>query len=102
MWINNDRMNYCLDVINEKKWTFAKTMKDNPHEYIVVDKVSEVQIFVNFFNLMEQQGYDEKYYSRIYRCIKINWYRYWMCWTKNDKLTDMKIIINRAKLWESS
>lgn len=102
MWINENRLSYCLDVIKEKKWTFAKTMSKNPHEYIVIDKTNEIEIFVNFFNLMEQRWYDEKYFSRIYRCIKIDGHKYWMCWSKVDKLTDTKIIINRAKLWEYS
>ena len=101
MGINETRLNNCKTVIEKKNWFFAKTYaQKSPHEYIVVDKASEMDIFVDFFNLMEQKWFDDLYFSRVYRCVNIDWYKYWMCWSKIDKVVDQVIIINRAKLWE--
>ena len=75
--------------INFVKWQFAKTMPEIPHEYIFTDrypkKAEEISAFIKQINT---NGYAKTFYSKEYKYLVIDDYRYWV----------IENIINRAKI----
>jgi hypothetical protein len=49
--------------IESSKWTFAKTIPEWPHEYIVRGRVDEV-LFVELVRHIRANGYEGKFYRR--------------------------------------
>lgn len=76
--------------VNKNKWTFAKTMPEIPHEYIVRDDLSEEdkKLFDKLRVFIKKNGYTEKFYSKEYKYFNIDKYKYWV----------LDNILNRAKL----
>jgi len=76
-------------LINSVKWTFAKTMADIPHEYIVVghypEKSEEIKSFIAE---IDKNGYTKSFYGKEYKYLEIYDYKYWV----------IEDIINRAKI----
>jgi len=50
------------EFVNASKWTFAKTMSDWPHEYIVRGRVDE-DLFVELVQFVRANGYKGKFYN---------------------------------------
>ncbi len=80
--------------INSVKWVFAKTMPENPHEYIVRGKQLSDDDFVSFVNYIRANGYVKPFQGRNYTGIDIEGYYYW---TMGSPM-DMTKIINRKCL----
>ena len=80
------------DFINNVKWTYAKTMPEWPHEYIVRKNVDE-EMFIELVEHIRKFGYEGKYYSKTIIYFDIDGYTYW---TMGAPIEDT-IIINRAK-----
>ena len=53
-----------LTFVNGQTWTFAKTMPEWPHEYIVRDRVDE-QLFVDLVHHIRSHGRDGKFYEKV-------------------------------------
>lgn len=69
------------DFINSGKWTFAKTYaKTAPHEYIVRDHLSDEDknAFDAFLDLINKEGYEQKFYNTTYKYYNISDKRYWV------------------------
>ena len=49
--------------VNEQTWTFAKTMPDWPHEYLVRDRVDE-GLFVRLVEHIRAHGYEGHFYQK--------------------------------------
>lgn len=82
------KINELIDSVN---WTFAKTMPEIPHEYIVIDDYPEKsKEIVEFTELIRANGYEKEFYGKKYRYLNIDNYRYWT----------IENIINRARLQE--
>jgi hypothetical protein len=77
--------------IDQSKWTFAKTMPENPHFYVVRDKKNESQ-FIALVYYIRRYGVSEKWGSKNYIYLKHNGMKYW---TMGNPIDDTKII-NRA------
>lgn len=82
--------------LNKHTWTFAKTMKEIPHEYIVKDKLSDEdkEIFVKVVIFIRENGYKQTFKGYEYTYYEIDGHKYW---TMGDKI-EKTIILNRAKL----
>lgn len=80
------------EFINSTQWTFAKTMPDWPHEYIVRERVDE-NLFVKLVCHIRAYGYEGKFYQK-----DITYFddRGMIYWTMGDPL-EQTIIINRCK-----
>ena len=50
------------EFVNALKWTFARTMSDWPHEYIVREKVDE-NLFMLLVQYIRTNGYKGKFYT---------------------------------------
>lgn len=51
------------EFVHASKWTFAKTMPEWPHEYIVRERVGEKR-FVRFVQYIRANGYEGKFYQK--------------------------------------
>ena len=76
------------DFVDTAEWTFAKTMPEWPHEYIVRGRVDE-DIFVRLVNHIRANGYEGKFYRKI-----ITYYndRGMIYWTMGEPLEETTII----------
>jgi len=82
--------------VDEEKWTFAKTMPQWPHEYLVRDRVDE-KLFKWLVIHIRTNGYEGRFYK-----MKITYYEedgllYWTMGAPLDETT----IINRCKVEDS-
>jgi hypothetical protein len=77
-------------------WTFAKTMPQNPHEYIVRKNVPESQ-FADAVVFIREHGRPQVFGGRRYIQYEANGHTYW---TMGAPLP-ITIIINRKAVWET-
>ncbi len=68
------------DFILKTDWTFAKTMPDIPHYYVVRDSLSKSDkiIFDDFNIFIEKHGYTARFFSKKYTYYNIDKYKYWV------------------------
>jgi len=78
--------------IASSHWTFAKTMPQWPHEYIVRGRVDE-QLFVRLVCHIRANGYEGKFYRKSITYYDADGMVYW---TMGEPLEET-IIINRCK-----
>jgi len=78
--------------IDSTQWTFAKTMPEWPHEYIVRGRVDD-DLFVQLARHIREHGYEGKFYRKsITYCDD----RGMVYWTMGAPL-DETIIVNRCR-----
>ena len=84
------------EFIDSLKWTFAKTMPEWPHEYIVRENVDE-DLFIKLVFFIRANGYEKKFYKK-----DITYYEYGglVYWTMGAPLEETTII-NRCKKTDS-
>jgi len=80
----------------EAKFTFAKTMANIPHSWIVRNRFSDSK-FLEVMNFIKDNGYVEKFYSKEYIYYNIGEFKYWVA-TDEKGFDDPTAIINRAKI----
>lgn len=73
-------------------WTYAKTMPEWPHEYIVREWVNE-HLFVELVKLIREYGYEGKFYSKSITYCDHEGMTYWTMGAPIEETT----IINRCK-----
>jgi len=78
--------------IATEKWTYAKTMPDWPHEYIVREKVDE-EFFIKLVLHIRKYGYEGKFYSKTIVYFDQDGITYWTMGAPIEET----IIINRTK-----
>ena len=78
------------------QWTYAKTMPQWPHEYIVRERVDE-GLFVKLVNHIRAHGYDGKFYSRTITYFDEGGKVYWTMGAPIEETT----IINRCRKEDS-
>ncbi len=78
--------------IDQVKWTYARTMPEWPHEYIVRERVDEI-LFVEMVQHIRKHGYEGNFYTRKITYFDEDGITYW---TMGEPL-DETIIINRCK-----
>ena len=78
--------------INNATWTFAKTMPEWPHEYIVRAKVDE-NLFIETVMHIRKNGFQSAFYQKILTYFEENGFLYWTMGEPVHETT----IINRCK-----
>ena len=78
--------------VQKEKWTFAKTMLDWPHEYLVRERVDGA-LFEAMVSHIREHGYEGSFYSRPITYFNEDGMVYW---TMGSPIEDT-IIINRCK-----
>ena len=82
------------DLIARCEWTYAKTMPQCPHEYIVRGKCPLTdEEFLYFVDKQRNYGKPERWGKYIFPYLHIDGYKYW---TMGDTYENT-VIINRAK-----
>ena len=96
--------------VRRHEWTFARTMPEHPHEYVVRKKVREADPengesdFEAFVLYIREHGYKERWGSRVYTYLDLKdddgqWWQYWTMGSPMHRT----IILNRAKIdWPAS
>ena len=80
------------EFIDSLQWTFAKTMPEWPHEYIVRERVDE-NLFVQLVRHIRANGYEGKFYRKSITYYDDGGLVYW---TMGAPLEET-IIINRCR-----
>jgi len=81
-----------IEFIETETWTFAKTMPEWPHEYIVRERVDE-QLFVKAVEQIREFGYEGKFYLTTIIYFDQEGFTYW---TMGSPIEET-IIINRTQ-----
>ena len=78
--------------VNSERWTFAKTMPEWPHEYLVRGRVAE-RLFERMVKHIRSNGYEGRFYQK-----KITYYEEagLVYWTMGAPLNETTII-NRCR-----
>ena len=84
------------DFVLNVEWTFAKTMPEWPHEYIVRERVDE-ELFVTLVQHIRDYGYEGKFYSKTMTYYDEDDRVYWTMGAPLDET----IIVNRCKKEDS-
>ena len=80
------------DFVDREKWTYAKTMPEWPHEYLVRERVDE-SLFEQLVNHIRRHGYEGKFYRKAITYYEESGMVYWTMGAPVDET----IIINRCK-----
>lgn len=83
--------------IRQQQWTFAKTMPEAPHCYVVRQKVANDADFDRFVRLIRREGDERRFGKRPFTYLTIDGFDYW---TMGAPVQET-IIINRARSPES-
>ena len=78
--------------IDTAEWTFAKTMPEWPHEYIVRERVDK-NLFEALVRHIRQHGFEGRFYQRVLTYFAEDSLLYWTMGAPIDETT----IINRCK-----
>jgi hypothetical protein len=80
------------EFIDSSKWTFAKTMPEWPHEYLVRDRVDRM-LFEALIRHIRQYGFEGRFYQRVLTYFCEDGLLYWTMGEPIEETT----IINRCK-----
>ena len=84
--------NVLKEFIDSSQWTFAKTMPNWPHEYIVRERVDRV-LFEALVRHIRQHGFEGHFYQRALTYFAEDGLLYWTMGAPIEETT----IINRCK-----
>lgn len=88
--MKQERVNELLE---NAKYTFAKSMPTIPHEYTLRTNWNEGE-FIEVASFINRNGTVAYFYGRPYRYYFFNGYKYWTV----GKIIDEATLINREKL----
>jgi len=78
-----------------RKWIFAKTMRNNPHEYTLLKDNDDPKLWFEFVRFIDKQAVEESYEGRVYRVYYAeDGFRYWYM----DRDVSVTDLVNRQKL----
>ena len=77
--------------VDQASWTFAKTMPEWPHEYIVRARVDE-QLFIDLVRHVREHGREGRFYERVLVYYENEGLVYWTMGAPLDETT----IVNRC------
>lgn len=80
------------EFIDSCEWTFARTMPEWPHEYIVRERVDE-DLFVKLVQHIRSNGYEGKFYRKSITYYDADGMTYW---TMGEPIEET-VIINRCR-----
>jgi len=80
------------EFVDTAEWTFAKTMPEWPHEYIVRERVDRV-LFYALVHHIRQHGFEGRFYQHVLTYFVEDGLLYWTMGAPIEETT----IINRCK-----
>lgn len=97
--VNDDSDGFPEDLkqfVDKEEWTYAKTMPEWPHEYLVREQVDE-ELFKKLVIHIRENGYEGRFYSKNITYYEEERMVYWTMGAPIEKTT----IINRCKKEDS-
>ena len=76
------------DFVDSSQWTFAKTMPEWPHEYLVRERVDRV-LFEALVRHIRQHGFEGRFYQRVLTYFAEDGLVYW---TMGEPIEETTII----------
>ena len=83
--------------VRRNEWTFAKTMPQIPHEYLLEWNADNPDDFFRFVMTIRRMGYDEFFFKKQVRYADVEGYKYWTM----GVYLETTWVLNRAKLSRS-
>ena len=80
------------EFVDFEQWTFAKTMPEWPHEYLVRDRV-DTQLFESLVRHIREHGLEGRFYRRVLTYFAEDGLLYWTMGEPIEETT----IINRCR-----
>ncbi len=94
--MTKEQINMLLAYVSRCKWSWAKSMPNSPHEYIVRNSCAlSDNEFVAFVNLQREFGVQEKWGNYNLQYLYLDGYKYWTMGNPIPETT----VINREKLF---
>ena len=90
------KQQFELFVTEQTKFTFAKTMANIPHSWIVRNDYED-STFLAAMHFIKDNGYQERFYSKVYTYYNVGEHKYWVM-TGKDGMNCKGAIINKAKI----
>lgn len=87
---------HLREFVYAERWTFAKTMPEWPHEYLVRDRVDN-QLFEELVCHIRRHGHGQRFYRRVLVYFEEDGLLYWTMGAPVDET----VIINRCSVEES-
>lgn len=84
------------EFVDSEEWTFAKTMPEWPHEYLVRDRV-DTQLFETLVRHIREHGLEGRFYRRVLIYFAEDGLLYWTMGEPIEETT----IINRCREQDS-
>jgi len=88
---NKELPEELANFINTEEWTYAKTMPEWPHEYIVREKVDGT-LFAKLAVFIRENGYEGRFYNKAITYYDCDGRVYWTMGAPMEETT----IINRC------
>ncbi len=71
-------LDFLRAFVSDRRWTFAKTMPENPHWYTVRQwQPDRQEEFEEFVRLLRKYGSDEVFGGKLYRYLDLDAFHYW-------------------------
>jgi len=80
------------EFLENQTWTFAKTMPESPHWYIVRSDTLDFNAFIEVVRFIQQNGLPSTFAGVTYNYLHLGEYKYWTMGLLPEETT----IINRA------
>ncbi len=87
---------HLREFVDTEAWTFAKTMPEWPHEYLVRHRVDS-RLFEALVHHIRRHGQEKRFYHRLFVYFEEDGFLYW---TMGEPVAETTII-NRCKEHES-
>lgn len=75
--ITRKDLQWFTDLVDTLEWTFAKSMKDAPHSYVVRDKQLAKEDFERAVRVIRTYGDPGKFWSKTHIYLHVNGKKYW-------------------------
>jgi hypothetical protein len=86
--MNHEKLKQLLE---EKEWTFAKTMAEFPHCYTLERNWEDKDLFLECWKFIKSEGKERAFFRKKYMYYRIGKYEYWAMHIRQGEG-----IINRA------
>lgn len=87
---------HLRNFIDTERWTFAKTMPEWPHEYLVRDRV-DARLFEELVHHIRRHGREQRFYHRVLVYFEEDGLLYWTMGAPVEET----VIINRCRVEQS-
>jgi hypothetical protein len=93
-----EHLAFARSFIDSCRFTFAKSVPANPHEYCLKAWVPDPAAYDRFVELIGYYGYNGRFLRVTYRYLNVDGWRYW----ESPTLDRTGMIINRTRNYDAT